>query len=75
MFFVKIWKKFGDVVISKLNILIQQDYASTAGIEVFSPVSHTLFNPAEVIQKVCDKLFDNWFTPAKSRRRIIPRFA
>ncbi|KAJ4718316.1 (6-4)DNA photolyase [Melia azedarach] len=28
-----------------------KDYASTAGIEVFSPVSHTLFNPAEVIQK------------------------
>ncbi|KAK9923226.1 hypothetical protein M0R45_031655 [Rubus argutus] len=26
-------------------------FASTAGIEVFSPVSHTLFNPAEIIQK------------------------
>ncbi|XP_062153983.1 (6-4)DNA photolyase [Alnus glutinosa] len=26
-------------------------YASTAGIEVFSPVSHTLFNPADIIQK------------------------
>lgn len=28
-----------------------KDYASTAGIEVFSPVSHTLFNPADIIQK------------------------
>ncbi|CAK7356595.1 unnamed protein product [Dovyalis caffra] len=28
-----------------------QDYASAAGIEVFSPVSHTLFNPAEIIQR------------------------
>ncbi|CAI9114035.1 OLC1v1014654C1 [Oldenlandia corymbosa var. corymbosa] len=28
-----------------------KSYASTAGIEVFSPVSHTLFNPAEIIQK------------------------
>ncbi|KAK6912169.1 Cryptochrome/DNA photolyase, FAD-binding domain [Dillenia turbinata] len=26
-------------------------YASTAGIEVFSPVSHTLFEPAEIIEK------------------------
>lgn len=31
----------------------QQDYSSTAGVEVFSPVSHTLFNPADIIQKVC----------------------
>ncbi|KAH7565099.1 hypothetical protein JRO89_XS09G0131900 [Xanthoceras sorbifolium] len=30
---------------------IQQNYASSAGIEVFSPVSHTLFNPADIIQK------------------------
>lgn len=29
-----------------------QDYASSAGIEVFSPVSHTLFNPADIIEKV-----------------------
>lgn len=29
-----------------------QDYASSAGIEVFSPVSHTLFNPEDIIQKV-----------------------
>ncbi|KAL5823157.1 hypothetical protein ACOSQ4_021057 [Xanthoceras sorbifolium] len=28
-----------------------RNYASSAGIEVFSPVSHTFFNPAEVIQK------------------------
>ncbi|XP_044495187.1 (6-4)DNA photolyase isoform X1 [Mangifera indica] len=28
-----------------------KDYASTAGIEVFSPVSHTLFNPVDIIQK------------------------
>ncbi|XP_075663788.1 (6-4)DNA photolyase isoform X2 [Castanea sativa] len=28
-----------------------KDYASIVGIEVFSPVSHTLFNPADVIQK------------------------
>uniref|UniRef100_A0A2N9HIV0 Photolyase/cryptochrome alpha/beta domain-containing protein n=1 Tax=Fagus sylvatica TaxID=28930 RepID=A0A2N9HIV0_FAGSY len=28
-----------------------KDYASTAGIEVFSPVSHTLFNPADIIHK------------------------
>lgn len=29
-----------------------QEYASAAGIEVFSPVSHTLFNPADIIQRV-----------------------
>uniref|UniRef100_A0A9I9DT15 Photolyase/cryptochrome alpha/beta domain-containing protein n=1 Tax=Cucumis melo TaxID=3656 RepID=A0A9I9DT15_CUCME len=28
-----------------------QNLASAAGIEVFSPVSHTLFNPADIIQK------------------------
>ncbi|CAN6456193.1 unnamed protein product [Victoria cruziana] len=28
-----------------------KDFASLAGIEVFSPVSHTLFNPEEIIQK------------------------
>ncbi|KAI8529492.1 hypothetical protein RHMOL_Rhmol12G0228600 [Rhododendron molle] len=28
-----------------------KNYASAAGIEVFSPVSHTLFNPADIIQK------------------------
>ncbi|KAF5453202.1 hypothetical protein F2P56_028121 [Juglans regia] len=28
-----------------------KNYASTAGIEVFSPVSHTLFNPTDIIQK------------------------
>ncbi|KAJ9190081.1 hypothetical protein P3X46_001314 [Hevea brasiliensis] len=28
-----------------------KDYASSAGIEVFSPVSHTLFNPQDIIQK------------------------
>ncbi|XP_022714867.1 (6-4)DNA photolyase isoform X5 [Durio zibethinus] len=28
-----------------------KNYASTAGIEVFSPVSHTLFNPADIIEK------------------------
>ncbi|CAK9310424.1 unnamed protein product [Citrullus colocynthis] len=28
-----------------------QNHASAAGIEVFSPVSHTLFNPADIIQK------------------------
>uniref|UniRef100_A0A5B7BW64 (6-4)DNA photolyase n=1 Tax=Davidia involucrata TaxID=16924 RepID=A0A5B7BW64_DAVIN len=28
-----------------------KNYASVAGIEVFSPVSHTLFNPADIIQK------------------------
>ncbi|CAN1162153.1 (6-4)DNA photolyase [Linum perenne] len=28
-----------------------KDYASAAGIEVFSPVSHTLFNPADIIQR------------------------
>ncbi|OAY52868.1 (6-4)DNA photolyase isoform X2 [Manihot esculenta] len=28
-----------------------KDYASSAGIEVFSPVSHTLFNPEDIIQK------------------------
>ncbi|KAF8400694.1 hypothetical protein HHK36_013994 [Tetracentron sinense] len=28
-----------------------KDHASAAGIEVFSPVSHTLFNPADIIQK------------------------
>ncbi|GMI86119.1 UV REPAIR DEFECTIVE 3 [Hibiscus trionum] len=28
-----------------------KNYASAAGIEVFSPVSHTLFNPADIIEK------------------------
>ncbi|KAK6284633.1 hypothetical protein POUND7_003585 [Theobroma cacao] len=28
-----------------------KNYASLAGIEVFSPVSHTLFNPADIIEK------------------------
>ncbi|TXG48555.1 hypothetical protein EZV62_016525 [Acer yangbiense] len=28
-----------------------KNYVSSAGIEVFSPVSHTLFNPADIIQK------------------------
>ncbi|XP_002517574.2 (6-4)DNA photolyase isoform X2 [Ricinus communis] len=28
-----------------------KEYASSARIEVFSPVSHTLFNPADIIQK------------------------
>ncbi|XP_052183111.1 (6-4)DNA photolyase isoform X2 [Diospyros lotus] len=28
-----------------------KDYASAAGVEIFSPVSHTLFNPADIIQK------------------------
>ncbi|CAL5373545.1 unnamed protein product [Camellia sinensis] len=28
-----------------------KNYASAAGIEVFSPVSHTLFNPSDIIQK------------------------
>ncbi|XP_023513715.1 (6-4)DNA photolyase [Cucurbita pepo subsp. pepo] len=28
-----------------------QNHASAAGVEVFSPVSHTLFNPADIIQK------------------------
>ncbi|KAJ8640574.1 hypothetical protein MRB53_017268 [Persea americana] len=28
-----------------------KDFATISGIEVFSPVSHTLFNPAEIIQK------------------------
>ena len=35
--------------------LFQQNYASSAGIEVFSPVSHTLFNPADIIEKVSEK--------------------
>lgn len=34
------------------GFLSQQNYASAAGIELFSPVSHTLFNPADIIQKV-----------------------
>uniref|UniRef100_A0A6N2MUC6 Photolyase/cryptochrome alpha/beta domain-containing protein n=1 Tax=Salix viminalis TaxID=40686 RepID=A0A6N2MUC6_SALVM len=29
-----------------------KEYTSAAGIEVFSPVSHTLFNPADIIQRV-----------------------
>lgn len=35
-----------------------QKYATAAGIEIFSPVSHTLFNPADIIEKVsmlCEK--------------------
>ncbi|KAJ6706303.1 CRYPTOCHROME [Salix purpurea] len=28
-----------------------KEYTSAAGIEVFSPVSHTLFNPADIIQR------------------------
>lgn len=31
-----------------------KDFAANHGIEVFSPVSHTLFNPADVIEKVFD---------------------
>lgn len=34
------------------GFLSPQNYASAAGIELFSPVSHTLFNPADIIQKV-----------------------
>ncbi|XP_059640492.1 (6-4)DNA photolyase isoform X3 [Cornus florida] len=33
-----------------LDVKIKK-YASEAGIEVFSPVSHTLFNPADIIRK------------------------
>lgn len=29
-----------------------QNFALAAGIEVFSPVSHTLFNPTDIIHKV-----------------------
>lgn len=29
-----------------------QNFASAAGIETFSPVSHTLFDPADVIARV-----------------------
>ncbi|RVW81663.1 (6-4)DNA photolyase [Vitis vinifera] len=36
----------------KLLCLFHQNYASAAGIEVFSPVSHTLFDSAEIIQKL-----------------------
>ncbi|XVF74688.1 hypothetical protein PTKIN_Ptkin13bG0131800 [Pterospermum kingtungense] len=32
-----------------------KNYASSAGIEVFSPVSHTLFNPADIIEKNAGK--------------------
>ena len=39
----------------KMIDLVRQDYASSAGIEVFSPVSHTLFNPADIIEKVSKK--------------------
>lgn len=35
-----------------LLCLFHQKYASASGIEVFSPVSHTLFDPADIIQKV-----------------------
>ncbi|XP_010487391.1 PREDICTED: (6-4)DNA photolyase-like [Camelina sativa] len=28
-----------------------KEYASSTGVEVFSPVSHTLFNPADIIEK------------------------
>jgi hypothetical protein len=29
-----------------------KDFAAASGIEVFSPVSHTLFDPAKIIEKV-----------------------
>jgi hypothetical protein len=32
--------------------LFVQDFAMASGIEVFTPVSHTLFDPAEIISKV-----------------------
>ena len=41
--------------------IYKQDYASIAGIEVFSPVSHTLFNPADVIQKVSSNFGFSFF--------------
>lgn len=40
----------------KILRLFQQNYASLAGIEVFSPVSHTLFNPADIIEKVSENI-------------------
>ncbi|XP_010545789.1 PREDICTED: (6-4)DNA photolyase isoform X2 [Tarenaya hassleriana] len=30
---------------------LKEDYASSVGIEVFSPVSHTLFNPSDIIRE------------------------
>ncbi|CAL1399648.1 unnamed protein product [Linum trigynum] len=39
-----------DPYYQQLDIRVK-DYASAARIEVFSPVSHTLFNPADIIQK------------------------
>lgn len=44
----------------KKHSLLQQSYASSAGIEVFSPVSHTLFNPEDIIKKVCENLNTNF---------------
>ncbi|KAL3820366.1 hypothetical protein ACJIZ3_006271 [Penstemon smallii] len=34
-----------------VTIYILQNYTSAAAIEIFFPVSHTLFNPADIIQK------------------------
>jgi hypothetical protein len=44
-----------------------QKLAGMAGVDVYSPVSHTLYNPADVIAKVkknllsCGELLDNVF--------------
>lgn len=46
-------RNFVDMFIYLLSSLfLWQNYAAVAGIEVFSPVSHTLFNPADIIKKV-----------------------
>jgi hypothetical protein len=37
-----------------------QKLAGMAGVDVYSPVSHTLYNPADVIAKVKKKPFVLW---------------
>ncbi len=38
-----------------------QKLAGMAGVDVYSPVSHTLYNPADVIAKVKKKPFVLWW--------------
>ncbi|PPS13970.1 hypothetical protein GOBAR_AA06608 [Gossypium barbadense] len=45
------YQALDDKVKGGCSIHVLQNYASAAGIEVFSPVSHTIFDPADIIEK------------------------
>ncbi|KAM7483676.1 hypothetical protein LguiB_008259 [Lonicera macranthoides] len=48
-----------------------KNYASLSGIEVFSPVSHTLFNPSDIIQKLAGQ--PSWASsPLPTRCNCLP---